>query len=132
MMKASARRAAAQIGQGAAGEEGGPGHGEAPEAVDHPCFEILGQGKSGGHAADQHSLEEDPRHDEVDVIDPWNVDGPSEHVAEEQQDDRGLHDRNEQQLGRPDNPQEIPPGDAADVAHGQARRERHGGRVGQR
>ena len=109
--------------------------GQAAEAVDHPRLEIGGQRQRRRHAADEHGFEEDPRHHVVDVVDPGNMDGPAEHVAEQEQDDRRLYEGHEEQLGRADDPEEIPLRDALDVANGKpsvsgaaqlGRRLRHG------
>jgi hypothetical protein len=47
------QHAAADVGQGPAGQERGPGHRQAPEAIDDAGLRVLGQGECRGHAAYQ-------------------------------------------------------------------------------
>ena len=61
-----------------------------------------------------------------DIVEPGNADSSAQYVAEEQQDDGGLDDRHEQQLGRADDPQQVAPGDALDVADGESQGQRCG------
>jgi hypothetical protein len=86
-------------------------------------LEIRGQGQGRRHAPDEHGFEENPRNHIVDVIDPRDMDGPTEHIAEQQKNDRWLYERHEEQLGGTDDTKEIPLGDALHVAHGEPERE---------
>ena len=118
------QRAAAEIGQGPAGQKGRAGHRKTPETVDHASLKVLGQGQRGGHPPDQYRLQEDAGDDVVDIVDTGDLDGSSEHVSEQQQDDRGLDDGHEQQLRGADDPQEVASGDTFDVAEGEPGSER--------
>ena len=120
MMKNSASDAAAEVGQRPPRQEGRSGHGQASEPVDHARLEVLGKGERGGHSADEHRLKEDRRDDVVHVIEPRDVDGPPEHVAEQKQDDRRLHDRHGQQLWCADDAEQVPLGHPHEVPKRQA------------
>ena len=105
-----------QVGEGASGEHGGAGHGQAPEPIDDSALKILGQADGGGHAADQDGLDEYGGNDVVDVVASRDLYGAAEHVAEEQQQQRRLKRADEQQPGGAQDPQQVSLGHAGGVA----------------
>src|SRR3984957_2940074 len=110
----------AQVGRGAAGQHRGPGHGQGPEPLDEALLQVLGQSDAGLHRAEGHRLHEDPRHQVVHVAGAGDVDGPAEHVAEQQHEHDGLHGGEEQGLGDPGVAEDVPLGDGQRVRDGPA------------
>ena len=80
-----------EIGRGPAGQHRRTGHGERPEPFDETLLEVFGQPHGGADPPKRHALDEDPRHQEVDVAEAGDgVDGAPEHVPEQQHEHDGL------------------------------------------
>ena len=105
-----------QVGQSASGEHGRPGHGQAAEPIDDPALEVLGQSDGGGHASDQYRFDEDRGHDVVDVGAAGDLDSPSQHVAEEEQQQGWLQGADQQQSWGSQDAEEIALGHPGGVA----------------
>ncbi len=108
------------VGQGAAGEDGGAGHRQRAEAVDQALLEVLGEAQRGDEAAEGHRLDDDPGHQEVDVAVAGRADRAAEDVGEEQHEHDRLHREGEQQVGRAGDPQEAAFGQHQRVGDGVA------------
>ena len=119
------------VGQGAAGEHGRAGHGQGAEPVDHAPRHVLGQGDAGLGGAEDHRLDQDPGHQEVDVVlDPRHLDGAAEHVGEQQHEHDRLDGREQQQGRDADVAVEVAPGHGGGVGEGPAQRAPGGGAGG--
>ncbi len=75
-----------QIGQGAPRQHGGLRHRQRAEAVDQAALQVLRQPDAGRRRAEDDRLDEDARHEVVDVADARRQlgDRPAEDIAKEQ------------------------------------------------
>src|SRR5207302_1937987 len=72
--------------------------------------------------AEYHRLDHDPGHQEVDVVHPRRqgpLDGPAEHVGEQEHEHHRLHGREHDEVGHPQVLDEVAPGDGHGVGRGQ-------------
>src|SRR5829696_6057634 len=91
----------------------------------------IGQGDASLGGAEDHRLDKDPGHQEVDVVlDPRHLDGAAEHVGEQQHEHDRLDGREQQQGRDADVAVEVAPGHGGGVGEGPAQRAPGGGAGG--
>ena len=78
--------------------DGGAGHGQRPQPVGEALLHVLGHAGRGVAPGEQHAGDDVARHQEVDVGTGPGLDGPAEHVAEDQQEHRPGDRADHQQL----------------------------------
>jgi len=64
------------IGEGSPGEHRRARHRQRAETVDQPLLQILGEPEGRDETAEGDRLHDDPRHQEVDVVEARRLDGP--------------------------------------------------------
>ena len=74
-------------------------HRQRAEAVDQPLLQVLGEPERGHEAAERHRLDDDPGHQEVDVVVARRLDRAAEDVDEEQHEHDRLDGEADQQVG---------------------------------
>ena len=74
-----------------AGEDRGAPHRQRAEAVDQALLQVVREPERGDEAAEDHRLHDDPRHQEVDVVEPRRLDRAAEDVDEQQHEHDRLH-----------------------------------------
>src|SRR2546426_7552292 len=81
------------------------------KAIDQSLLHVLGQANARDDAAEGDGLDEDPRHQVVDVLPARHLDGAPEHVAEKEHEHDRLDGDEHDQLGRSQGAQDAPPGE---------------------
>ena len=81
-------------------EHGRAGDRQRAEAVHDAGLDVLGEPEARDQRAEDRGLDDDPGHQEVDVVDAAGVDRAAEDVAEQQHEHHRLHER-EDDVGRP-------------------------------
>ena len=71
------------VSEDPAGDDRRAPHRQRAEAVDQPLLQVVREPERGDEAAEDHRLHDDPRHQEVDVVEPRNLDRAPEDVQEQ-------------------------------------------------
>ena len=87
------------IGRRAAREHGGARHRQRAEAVHQALLHVVGEPERGHETAEHHGLHEDPRQQEVDVVEAGRADRAAEDVDEQQHEHDRLHRVADEQIG---------------------------------
>src|SRR5579884_784498 len=109
---------AAHVGHRAARQHRRACHRQGTEALDQTLVQVLGQAHAGAHRAEGDGLHEDAGHHVVDVVEAGDLDGPAEHVAEQQHEHDRLHRQEEQRLRRSGVADQVALGDGQSVDQG--------------
>jgi hypothetical protein len=112
----SAPREDRRVRERARGEHRAARDRQRAEPVDDPVLEVLGHRGRGADAAEQDPGGDEPGDEEVDVVDPRDVDRAAEHVAVDQEEQRHLDGREDDQLRRPQVAQQRAAGDGQGAA----------------
>src|SRR5205807_3595318 len=93
------RRVAGQVGHGPSDQDGGAGHGQAPESVDDPGLQILREPDAGGSGEEDHVHDQHTRQQVLDVVAAQTgLDQAPEHHTQADQEEHGLHGAEEDEL----------------------------------
>ena len=106
----------------ACGEHRRARHRQRPEAVDQALLDVLGQAERRDEPAERDRLDDDARHQEVDVVEAAAVDRAAEHVDEQQREHDRLDRVGDQQVGLARDPLEVAAREHDGVGHGQGER----------
>src|SRR4029079_5635243 len=97
-------------------------HRQRAEAVDQPLLDVLGQAERGDEPAEGDRLDDDPRHQEVDVLEARGLDRAAEDEHEQQHEHDGLDRVGDQEVGLARDPGQVALGQDERVGGGHRKR----------
>ena len=95
------------VGERPPGEHRGARHRQRAEAVDQALLHVLGEPERGDEPAERDRLDDDARHQEVDVVEARRLDRAAEDVHEQQHEHHRLDRVRDQQVGLARDPLEV-------------------------